>query len=45
MPGLPAAYAVAAIPARYALERGNWRDAAAIGEECPMMLTTGRQLC
>jgi hypothetical protein len=31
-PGLPAAYAVAAIPARYALERRSWSEAAALGE-------------
>jgi tetratricopeptide (TPR) repeat protein len=37
-PNLPIAYALAAIPARYALERRNWRDAAAlqpVGVEFP----------
>jgi hypothetical protein len=29
-PNLPVAYALAAIPARYALERGDWRAAAAL---------------
>jgi tetratricopeptide (TPR) repeat protein len=32
IPNLPAAYAVAAIPVRYALERRDWPAAAALGE-------------
>src|SRR6202020_3092516 len=31
-PNLPTAYAVAAIPVRYALERRDWPAAAALGE-------------